>query len=93
MMDGIDWRQHYAMVLVVFAVLAHPFDLASGEIRDVLKSSEIDAIFARTQESSVVHKGPRYTLTFKVQQKNPDPTRCTRTPTRSGLCAAARLCF
>ena len=43
--------------LVVFAILAHPFDLASGEIRDVLKSLEIDAIFARTQESSVVHKG------------------------------------
>ena len=59
--------------LVVFAVLAHPFDLASGEIRDVLKSSEIDAIFARTQESSVVHKGPTYTLTFKVQQKKPGP--------------------
>ncbi len=37
-------------------ILAYPFALASGEIRDVLKSSEIDAIFARTQESSVVHE-------------------------------------
>ena len=50
-------------ILVVVAVATAP---AAGEIRDILSSAEIDAMFARTDGELVVHETPVYSVVFKV---------------------------
>ena len=46
---------------------------AAAEIRDVMKSAEIDSTFARTQQAAAVHEKPNYAVTFRVHQGAPGP--------------------
>ncbi len=44
---------------------------AAGEIRDVLKSAQIDRTFARAGESLELHKRPNYAIVFRVDTGGP----------------------
>ncbi len=55
-----------SLLLGILLALAFPAESATGQIRDVLKSAEIDAMFARTGESLVAHDTSEYSVVFNV---------------------------
>ena len=57
-------------VLLAMGISAAP---AAAEIQDVLKSEQIDAMFAQTRDSLVAHQDPRYAVVFKVSEGKPGP--------------------
>ncbi len=54
--------------LRLFIVIGLMAGSAKAEIRDVLKSSQIDLMFARAGETLTVHETPTYAIVFKVKQ-------------------------
>lgn len=54
--------------LGLFVVIGLMAGSAEAEIRDVLKSSQIEAMFARTDESLTVHETPTYAVVFRVNK-------------------------
>jgi mannose-6-phosphate isomerase-like protein (cupin superfamily) len=61
-----------SLLLGLLMAVVFPADRATAEIRDVLKSAEIDAMFARTVGSLVAHETPVYQVVFKVIDGEPD---------------------
>ena len=57
--------------LALFMMIGFGAHSAGAEIRDVLKSAEIDAMFANAGESFIAHQTPIYTLAFKVVDGKP----------------------
>ena len=66
------------MLLAILAVLVVPTGPATAEIRDVLASAEIDAMFARTHRELMVHETPVYSVVFKVVEADASPPRMNR---------------
>ena len=66
------------MLLGILAVLALPMQRVAGEIRDVLSSAEIDAMFARIDTELVVHETTVYSVVFKVIEGGVAPPRMNR---------------
>ena len=66
------------MLLGILAVLALPMQRVAGEIRDVLGSAEIDAMFARIDTELVVHETPANSVVFKVIEGDAAPSRMNR---------------
>lgn len=48
-------------------------DCGTAEIRDVLKSQEIDAMFSGTDKSLTVHETPEFAIVFRVADGEPGP--------------------
>ena len=66
------------MLLGILAVLVLPMQRVTGEIRDVLSSAEIDAMFARIDTELVVHETPVYSVVFKVVEGGVAPPGMNR---------------
>ena len=62
--------QFHTVMLVVFATFATALH---GEILDMLKSAEIDALFAETAEAYTAHETPTYSIVFRVNEGRPGP--------------------
>jgi mannose-6-phosphate isomerase-like protein (cupin superfamily) len=63
------------MRILLAVLLLTPGYTARAEIQDVLKSAEIDRMFARAGESLTLHEKPNFSLVLRVAQGKPKPAQ------------------